>query len=49
VPQAPPVPVSPTPGFSPGSFLAGTNQVVNPPRSVFRSRHKRRHHYEAGG
>jgi hypothetical protein len=45
LPQAPPVPVSPAPGFSPGSNLAGTNQVVNPPQSVFHARHKRRHHY----
>jgi hypothetical protein len=45
VPQAPPVPVSSDPGFSPGSDLAGTDQVVNPPRSVFHARHKRRHHY----
>jgi hypothetical protein len=44
VPQARPVPVSPASGFSPGSYLAGTNQVVNPPRSVFHARHKRRHH-----
>ena len=41
LPQA----VSPAPGFSPGSNLAGTNQVVNPPQSVFHARHKRRHHY----
>jgi hypothetical protein len=41
------VPVSPAPGFSPGSNLAGTNQVVNPPRSVFHASayHRRRHHY----
>ncbi len=45
LPQAPPVGVSPAPGYSPGSHLAGTNQVINPPRSVFRARHKRRHHY----
>jgi hypothetical protein len=42
LPQARPIPVSPAPGFSPGSNLAGTNQVASP-RSVFR--HKHRHHY----
>jgi len=36
--------VSPVnPGASPGNNLAGTNQVVNPPQSVFRH-HPRRHH-----
>ena len=44
VPQALPVPVSPvTPGSAPGSNLAGTSQVVNPPQSVFH--HQRRHRY----
>src|SRR5262249_42193854 len=36
--QAPPIPVSPAPGFSPGSKSRGTNQVVNPSRGVFNSR-----------
>jgi hypothetical protein len=45
LPQAPPIPVSPAPSFHPGSNLAGTNQVVNPPRSVFHHQHKRRRHY----
>jgi len=44
LPQAPPTPVSPAPGFYPGSNLAGTNQVVNPSRGVFNSRHSQRHH-----
>ena len=44
LPQAPPIPVSPAPGFYPGSNLAGTNQVVNPSRGVFNSRHSQRHH-----
>jgi hypothetical protein len=36
--------VSPVnPGVSPGNNLAGTNQVVNPPQSVFHH-HPRRHH-----
>jgi hypothetical protein len=48
VPQAPPIPISPAPGFYPGSNLAGTNQVVNPSRGVFHSRHKQRHHYVRG-
>jgi hypothetical protein len=48
VPQAPPIPISPAPGFYPGSNLAGTNQVVNPSRGVFHARHKRRHHYARG-
>lgn len=43
--QAPPVPVSPAPNFNPGSNLAGTNQVVNAPRSVFRPKHKQRYHH----
>jgi hypothetical protein len=34
IPQAPPIPVSPAPNFYPGSNLARTNQVVNPPLSV---------------
>jgi hypothetical protein len=43
VPQAPPVPVSPaTPGPPAGSYLAGTNQVVNPPHSVFHAHHRHR-------
>jgi hypothetical protein len=51
VPQAGPVPVSPSisgsaPGsgvFGTGDYLRGTNQVVNPPRSVL---HTNRHrHY----
>jgi hypothetical protein len=45
LPQAPEVPVSPAPNFYPGSNLAGTNQVVNPPLGVFHAHHKRRHHY----
>jgi hypothetical protein len=46
LPQAPEVPVSPaTPGPPPGSNLAGTNQVVNPPQGVFHARHKHRHYY----
>ena len=45
LPQAPPIPVSPAPGFYPGSNLAGTNQVVNPSRGVFHARHKRRRHH----
>jgi hypothetical protein len=28
-----------------GGDLAGTNQVVNPPRSVLRASHPRRHYY----
>jgi hypothetical protein len=48
------VPVNPGPtGTAPGAVgaiggnLAGTNQVVNPPRSVFHTSayHRRRHHY----
>jgi hypothetical protein len=45
LPQAPPIPVSPAPNFYPGSNLAGTNQVVNPPLGVFHAHHKHRHHY----
>jgi hypothetical protein len=45
LPQAPEIPVSPAPNFYPGSNLAGTNQVVNPPLGVFHADHKRRHHY----
>jgi hypothetical protein len=45
LPQARPTPVSSAPGFHPGSNLAGTNQVVNPSRGVFHSRHSRRHHH----
>jgi hypothetical protein len=47
LPQQNEVPVSPaSPGsvFSTGHYLAGTNQVVNPPRSVFHA-HRRRHRY----
>src|SRR6476646_10557245 len=43
--QAPPILVSPARNFYPGSNLAGTNQVVNPPLGVFHAHHKRRHHY----
>ena len=46
------VPVYPGPtGTAPGAVgavggnLAGTNQVVNPPRSVLHARHHRRHYY----
>ena len=28
-----------------GGNLAGTNQVVNPPRSVLHTSHRKRHHY----
>jgi hypothetical protein len=50
VPRARPVPLSPASGFSPGSYLAGTNHVVNPPRSVFHARHKHRlRHRKAKG
>jgi hypothetical protein len=47
VPAPGEVPVSPASGFSPGSNLSGTNQVVNPPRSVFHASayHRRRHHH----
>jgi hypothetical protein len=50
VPQPREVPVSPSlssgPGshvFGTGSYLRGTNQVVNPPHSVLHARHYRRH------
>jgi hypothetical protein len=54
VPQAPPVPVSPgaplgslggygSNVFGTGEYLRGTNQVVNPPRSVLH--HSRRHRH----
>ena len=49
VPQPRPVPVSPSLGgsgsnvFGTGEYLRGTNQVVNPPRSVLH--HSRRHRH----
>jgi hypothetical protein len=49
LPQQNEVPVSPaSPGsvFSTGNNLAGTNQVVDPPRSVFHAHHRRRHHIQ---
>ena len=49
VPQARPVPVSPSLGgsgvFGNGQYLRGTNQVVNPSRSVLRGSHVRRHRH----
>ena len=49
VPQARPVPVSPSLGgsgvFGNGQYLRGTNQVVNPSRSVLRGSHARRHRH----
>lgn len=49
VPQPPPVPVSPSLGgsnvFGTGEYLRGTNQVVNPPRSVLQGHHARRHRH----
>jgi hypothetical protein len=47
VPAPGEVPVSPGSSFSPGSNLSGTNQVVNPPRSLFHASayHRRHHHY----
>jgi hypothetical protein len=49
VPQARPVPVSPSLGgsgvFGNGQYLRGTNQVVNPARSVLRGSHVRRHRH----
>jgi hypothetical protein len=49
VPQPRPVPVSPSLGgsnvFGTGEYLRGTNQVVNPPRSVLQSHHSRRHRH----
>lgn len=49
VPAPGEVPVSPAPRaspFSPGANLSGTNQVVNPPHSVFHSAHRRRHYLQ---
>jgi hypothetical protein len=54
VPQPPPVAVSPGPApgslggygsnvFRTGEYLRGTNQVVNPPRSVLHHPHRHRH------
>ena len=49
VPQPRPVPVSPSLGgsgsnvFGTGEYLRGTNQVVNPPRTVLH--HPRRHRH----
>ena len=59
LPQARPVPVSPSISgsalgslggsnsevFGTGRYLRGTNQVVNPPHSVLRSSHVRRHRH----
>jgi len=56
VPQPREVPVSPGPAlgslggsnsrvFGTGEYLRGTNQVVNPPRSVLQSHHSRRHRH----
>jgi hypothetical protein len=55
VPQAAPVPVSPSisrsaPGsdvFGTGEYLRGTNQVVNPPRSVLHTSRYRHYHRHA--
>ena len=47
VPQRSEIPVSPaSPGsvFSTGNYLAGTNEVVEPPHSVFHAHHLH-HHY----
>jgi hypothetical protein len=47
------VPVSPSLGgsnsgvFGTGQYLRGTNQVVNPPRSVLHSSHVRRYRHHA--
>lgn len=51
VPAPREVPVSPSLGgsnsgvFGTGQYLRGTNQVVNPPRSVLRSSHVRRYRH----
>jgi hypothetical protein len=49
LPQPRPVPVSPSLGgsgvFGNGQYLRGTNQVVNPARSVMRGSHVRRHRH----
>jgi len=49
LPQPRPVPVSPSLGgsgvFGNGQYLRGTNQVVNPARSVMRGGHVRRHRH----
>ena len=51
LPQPRPVPVSPSISgsnsgvFGTGQYLRGTNQVVNPPRSVLQSSHIRRHRH----
>ena len=49
LPQPRPVPVSPSLGgsgvFGNGQYLRGTNQVVNPARSVLHGSHVRRHRH----